>query len=95
MKLYQVGLILIFAAVLLPVVAIILAALTTQPTGVTWGGAILVFPIPITIVLGNSPSLVTLLSWVMLAIFVVFLILFLVMLLYSRRGHRPQYTQYT
>jgi len=84
MRLYQVGLALIFAAVLIPIIAIVLTALTTQPSGVTWGGAILVFPIPIAIVLGNKPTIVTALSWVMLVIFVIFLVLFIVMLLRSR-----------
>jgi uncharacterized membrane protein len=88
MRLYQVGLALIFAAVLIPIIAIILTALSTQPSGVTWGGAILVFPIPIAIVMGNKPTVVTALSWVMLAVFVILLVLFIVTLLRSR-GVRP------
>ncbi|WP_291765593.1 hypothetical protein [Caldivirga sp. UBA161] len=85
MRLHQVGLLLVIIAVLIPLIAIILLALTTQPTGVTWGGAVLVFPIPIAIVIGNKPSIITALSWVMVAVFIIMIILYAITLLYRRK----------
>ncbi len=85
MRLYQIGLLLIIIAVLIPLLAIILLALTTPPAEVTWGGAVLVFPIPIAIVIGNKPSIITALSWIMVAVFIVMIILYIITLLYHRR----------
>ena len=85
MRLHQVGLLLVIIALLIPLLTIILLALTTQSTGVTWGGAVLVFPIPIAIVIGNKPSIITALSWVMAAVFIIMIILYIITLLYHRR----------
>ncbi|ABW02410.1 hypothetical protein [Caldivirga maquilingensis] len=85
MRLYQVGLILIIIAVLIPLLAVILLALTAPSTGVTWGGAVLVFPIPVAIVIGNKPSIITALSWVMVVVFIAMIIIYIITLLYHRR----------
>ncbi len=88
MRLYQVGLLLIIIAALIPLAAIILLALSTQTTGVTWGGAVLVFPIPVAIVVGNKPSIITTLSWVMVAVFIIMAALYIIALIQYRRSRQ-------
>lgn len=89
MRLFYIGLALFIAAIIIPLAIIAAAALSSPTTsGVEWGGVVVVFPIPIAIVMGSKPSLLYTLSWVALAIFVIMLILFLVMLIYSMRHRR-------
>ncbi len=78
MRLYQIGLALIFAAVIIPIILFLAIALqAAQQAGgrVIWGGAVVVFPFPIALVFGNEPSIISALSWIAVALFIVFLVL--------------------
>ena len=84
MRLLHLGLILIFLAVLIPMIAIPLTLMfslksTTESSdvksNVVWGGAIIIFPIPIAYVFGNNPKVIEWLTPISLAIFVLMAIL--------------------
>jgi ABC-type sulfate transport system permease component len=95
MRLYQLGILLIFLAVLIPVIAIVIAmvagmtaAYATTPQNV--GGAIIIFPIvpiPILITFGK-PAITQPIIWLAYAIFLVFLALIIISIVQYYRARR-------
>ncbi|WP_069807452.1 heme exporter protein CcmD [Vulcanisaeta thermophila] len=96
MRLYQLGILLIFLSVLIPIVLILIGvALSTTTSGLSYtqpsvGGAVIIFPlvpIPILITFGH-PTITQPLLWLTYAIFLVFLALIIFSVVQYVRARR-------
>lgn len=98
MRLIELGIALIIAAVAIPIITVLalIPTLATSAQGnVGIGGIVLIFPIPIAITFGNNPQIIQPLTWAAYTIFLALLAITIATLLTQYRAARRRRRELT